>query len=94
MPVVSMLMLELLPDRRQNYLSYLLTERPEGTVAYLPPNGERCVVAWLGFIERGAARQLADARPVRLSDITSIGEGDALSMQWREVGRGATCMAA
>ena len=83
-----MLMLKLLLDRRQNYLSYLLTERPEGSVAYLLPNGERRVVAWRGFIERGAARQLAGARPVRLSDITWIGEGDVLSMQWREVGPG------
>ena len=40
---------------------------------------------WLGFIERGAARELPNARPVRLSDITCIGEGDALWPQWREV---------
>ena len=78
-------MLRLLLDRRQNYRSDLLTELPEGTVAYLLPNGERRVVAWLGFIERTAARQLAGARPVRLSDITWIGEGDALSPKWREV---------
>ena len=42
-------------------------------------------VPWLGFIERAAARELVGARPVRLSDITRIGEGDALSPRWREV---------
>ena len=31
------------------------------------------------------AHELLNARPVRLSDITRIGEGDALWPQWREV---------
>ena len=72
-------------NRRQNYRNELLTEHPEGIVAYLLPDGERNFVPWLGFIERAAARELAGARPVRLSDITRIGEGEELSPRWREV---------
>ena len=75
----------LILNRRQNYGNHLLTERPEGTVAYLLPDGERHFVPWLGFIERAAARELVTARPVRLTDITRIGQGDELFPQWREV---------
>ena len=85
MCISSPFMPRLLLNRRHNYRNHLLTEHPDGTVAYLLPDGERDFVPWLGFIERVAARELVGARPVRLSDITRIGEGDALSPQWREV---------
>ena len=72
-------------NRRQNYGNHLLTERPEGHVAYLLPDGDRHFVRWLGFIEREAARELQGARPVRLTDITRIGEGDEIAPRWREM---------
>ena len=52
---------------------------------YLLRNGQCRTVPWLGFIGRGAARQLAGARPVRLCHVTSINEGSRLSPRWREV---------
>ena len=72
-------------NRRQNYGNHVLEDRPEGEVAYLLPYGERRFVPWLGFIERDRARTLKGARPVRLADITRIGEGDAAGAQWRDV---------
>ena len=72
-------------NRRQNYGNHVLEDRPEGEVAYLLPDGERRFVPWLGFIERDRARALKGARPVRLADITRIGEGDAAGAQWRDV---------
>ena len=86
--IYSILMPRLFLNRRQNYRNHLLTERPDGLVGYLLPDGERRFVPWLGFVERAAARTLAEARPVRLSDITRIGEGDELSPRWREVPQG------
>lgn len=75
----------LLLDRRQNYRNYLRTECPAETVTYLLRDGEQRSVAWLGFIERAAARQLAGARPVRLCHVAQIDEGDRRSPRWREV---------
>ena len=72
-------------NRRQNYANHVLADRAEGEVAYLLPDGEHCFVPWLGFIERDRARALEGARPVRLADITRIGEGDAAAAQWRDV---------
>ena len=63
----------------------MLEDRPEGHVAYPLPDGERHFVPWLGFIERDQARALQGARPVRLGDTTRIGEGDAVSAQWRNL---------
>ena len=37
---------------------------------------------WLGFITREAARALRQARPVRLVDISRIGQESALSVSW------------
>ena len=51
-------------------------------VGYLPPNGERRFVPWLGFITREAARALRQARPVRFIDISRIGQESALSVSW------------
>ena len=57
-------------NRRLNHRNILLTARPGGDAGYLLPNGERRFVRCLGFIERAAARDLKDAKPVRLTDIT------------------------
>ena len=81
----SILMPRLVLNRRQNYGNHVLEGRPEGEVAYLPPDGERRFVPWLEFIERDRASALESTRPVRLADITRIGEGDAASAQWRDV---------
>ena len=78
-------MSRLVLNRRQNYANDVLADRAEGDVAYLLPHGERRFVPWLGFIERSRARALEGARPVRLTDITRIGEGDAAAAQWRDV---------
>ena len=72
-------------NRRQNYGNRLLTERPGDEVGYLLPDGDSRFVRWLGFIEREAARELQGARPVRLVDITRIGEGDELAPRWSEM---------
>ena len=72
-------------NRRLNYGNHVLEDRPEGHVAYLLPDGDRRFVPWLGFIERDRARALQGARPVRLTDITRIGEGDAVSAKWRNL---------
>ena len=72
-------------NRRQNYRNHVLSDRAEGEVAYLLPDGEREIVRWLGFIERDRARTLEGARPVRLADITRIGVGDAAAARWRDV---------
>ena len=87
--VYSTPMPRLVLNRRQNYGNFTLTERHGGDIAYLLPDGERRFVRWLGFIEREAARELEGARPVRLADITRIGEGDEASARWREVPAGA-----
>ena len=72
-------------NRRVNYRNVLLTERPGGEVGYLLPNGERRFVPWLGFIERSAARQVKNARPVRLTDITRVGVAGWPAPDWRDV---------
>ena len=43
---------------------------------------------WLGFIERSAAREFADGRPVRLVNISRIGHGDQASSVWEDVPEG------
>lgn len=54
-------------------------------IGYLLPNGERRFVPWFGFITREAARALRQARPVRLVDISRIGQESALSVFWIDV---------
>ena len=62
-----------------------LTARPGGDAGYLLPNGERRLVRWLGFIERAAARDLKDAKPVRLTDITRVGVPGWPAPTWHDV---------
>ena len=76
---------QLVLNRRLNYRNVLLTDRPGGEVGYLLRNGERRFVRWLGFIDRGAARALEEATPVRLTDITRVGVAGWPAPQWREV---------
>ena len=76
---------ELVLNRRVNYRNVLLTERAGGEIGYLLANGERRFVPWLGFIERAAARELEDGKPVRLTDITRVGVAGWPAPDWREV---------
>lgn len=79
-------MSRLLLHRRQSARNYLLTARLGDLVAYLLPDGERHCLSWLEFIEHAEVREFKGARPVRLTDITRIGEWDDwFAPQWREV---------
>ena len=79
---------KLVLSRRHNARYHLLSDRPGDGVAYLLPQGERRFVPWLGFIERGDARALEGARPVRLADITRIGVDDGPTVRWHDVPHG------
>ncbi len=76
-------------NRRQNAANILLDATTiNETVGYLLPDGEWRFARWLGFIERGEARALAGAQPVRLVEITRIGRTDGVSTKWQEVPAG------
>ena len=79
---------QLVLNRRLNYRNILLTDRPGGEVGYLLRDGERRFVPWLGFLERGEARALEGAKPVRLADITRVGVAGWPAPQWRDVAPG------
>ena len=78
-------MVAIVLNRRLNYRNILLTARPGGDAGCLLPDGERRFVRWLGFIERAAARDLQDAQPVRLADITRIGMPGWPAPTWHDV---------
>jgi len=79
-------MIGLVLNRQQNKRNIQLTDETRSeTVGYLLPDGERRFVRWLGFINREHARTLPGARPVRLVDISRIGEEGAVSVSWSDL---------
>lgn len=82
-------MTDLVLNYRQNAANRQLTQDTgKQSAGYLLPSGEWRFVAWLGFIDRAAARSLEDARPVRLVNITRVGHGDELSGLLHDVPEG------
>ena len=79
-------MAKLVLNRRNNYANVRLDDDTKsGSIGYLRSNGEHRYVAWLGFIERRAARALRDARPARLVNISRAGFHGGVHLDWQDL---------
>lgn len=80
---------DLVANRKQNAANKLMVDRPHSdTVGYLLRSGEWRFVPRLGFIERRAAKQIRDARGVRLVRISRVGYQGPLNVDWVDVPSG------